>query len=45
LKEDSSSGSADDLTVQGLIDFLQERCKFMPSSDGFTVDKSKVYNH
>ncbi len=37
--------SADNLTAQGLIDFLKERGKFMPLEDGFTVDKSKVCNH
>ncbi len=31
--------------MQGLIDFLKERGKFMPLEDGFTVDKSKVCNH
>jgi probable metal-binding protein len=37
--------SADNLTAQGLIDFLKERGKFMPAEDGFTVDGSKVCNH
>ena len=37
--------SADNLTAQGLIDFLKERGKFMPADDGFTVDTSKVCNH
>ena len=36
--------SADNLTAQGLIDFLKERGKFMPADDGFTVDTSKVCN-
>ena len=37
--------SADNLTAQGLIDFLKERGKFMPMEDGFTVDGSKVCQH
>ena len=37
--------SADNLTAQGLIDFLKERGKFMPLEDGFTVDGSKVCQH
>ena len=37
--------SADNLTAQGLIDFLKERGKFMPLEDGFTVDESKVCSH
>ncbi len=37
--------SADNLTAQGLIDFLKEKGKFMPAEDGFTVDTSKVCNH
>ena len=34
--------SADNLTAQGLIDFLKERGKFMPMDEGFTVDTSRV---
>ena len=37
--------SADNLTAQGLIDFLKERGKFIPMEDGFTVDGSKVCQH
>lgn len=37
--------SADSLTVDGLIEFLKEKGKFMPMNDGFTVDTSKVCNH
>ncbi len=37
--------SADNLTAQGLIDFLKERGKFMSAEEGFTVDTSKVCNH
>ena len=37
--------SANNLTAQGLIDFLKERGKFMPMEDGFTVDGSKVCQH
>ena len=37
--------SADNLTAQGLIDFLKERGKFKPAEDGFTVDESKVCEH
>ena len=34
--------SAENLTAQGLIDFLKEHGKFMPMEDGFTVDTTKV---
>ena len=34
--------SAENLTAQGLIDFLKDHGKFMPMDDGFTVDTSKV---
>ena len=34
--------SAENLTAQGLIDFLKEHGKFMPMDAGFTVDTSKV---
>ena len=34
--------SAEDLTAQGLIDFLKAHGKFMPMDAGFTVDTSKV---
>ena len=34
--------SADNLTAQGLIDFLKEHGKFKPSGDGFTVDTTTV---
>ena len=37
--------SAENLTAQGLIDFLQEHGKFMPMDDGFTVDTDKVCEH
>lgn len=38
--------SADNLTVDGLIQFLKDRGKFMPAADeGFTVDSSKICNH
>lgn len=37
--------SAENLTAQGLIDFLKEHGKFMPMADGFTVDTSKVCDH
>ncbi len=37
--------SAENLTAQGLIDFLKERGKFKPTEDGFTVDTTKVCNH
>ncbi len=37
--------SADNLTAQGLIDFLCIRDRFMPMDDGFTVDTSKVCDH
>lgn len=34
--------SAENLTAQGLIDFLKEHGKFMPMEEGFTVDRTKV---
>jgi probable metal-binding protein len=34
--------SAENLTAQGLIDFLKEHGKFKPMGDGFTVDTTKV---
>ena len=37
--------SAENLTAQGLIEFLKEHGKFMPMADGFTVDTSKVCDH
>ncbi len=38
--------SAEGMTAAQLVDFLEQRSKFMPAhSDGFTVDTSKVCNH
>ncbi len=39
--------SAENLTAAELVDFLEERGKFMPASDdtNFTVDTTKVCNH
>ncbi len=39
--------SAEDLTAEQLVDFLEERGKFMPTKDedNFTVDITKVCNH
>lgn len=37
--------SADNMNVDELIAFLKEKGKFMPTTDGFTVDKSKVCDH
>lgn len=38
--------SADNMTAQELVCFLQERGKFKPSSNKtFTVDKNKICNH
>jgi len=34
--------SADNLSVDGLIAFLKDMGKFMPSDGGFTVDVTKV---
>ena len=34
--------SADNLTAQGLIDFLKSHGKFKPMDDDFTVDTTKV---
>lgn len=37
--------SAENLTAEGLVGFLEERGKFMPMGDGFTADQSKVCSH
>jgi probable metal-binding protein len=37
--------SADSLTPDELITFLQARGKFIPAADGFTTDESKLCNH
>lgn len=37
--------SADNMNVDELIAFLKEKGKFMSTTDGFTVDKSKVCDH
>ena len=37
--------SAENLTAQGLIDFLREHGKFKPLDDGYTVDTTKVCNN
>lgn len=37
--------SADNMDVDTLIEFLKMKGKFMPASNGFTVDISKVCNH
>ena len=37
--------SADSMTPDELISFLQARGKFVPAPDGFTTDESKLCNH
>lgn len=37
--------SAENLTAAELVDFLEARGKFMPASEGFTADRSKVCRH
>lgn len=38
--------SVEGLTAAELVDFLEQRGKFMPSQqDAFTVDSSKICNH
>lgn len=37
--------SADDMTIDQLIDFLKQKGKFMPANDGFMVDITKVCSH
>ena len=39
--------SADNMTAEELVNFLEERGKFMPATgaDNFTVDITKVCNH
>jgi len=37
--------SADDLTADELIAFLEARGKFRPAQEGFTIDQSQVCKH
>ncbi len=37
--------SAENMSVDELVDFLKHKGKFMPTDAGFTVDVSKVCNH
>lgn len=38
--------SAENLTAEELVDFLEARGKFMPAGgDGFTADRTKVCQH
>lgn len=37
--------SSDNMDADKLIEFLKKKGKFMPLTNGFTVDKSKVCNH
>lgn len=37
--------SAQDMDVDALIEFLKRKGKFMPTEDGFTVDRSRVCDH
>ena len=37
--------SAEGMTAEQLIDFLEAKGKFMPTDQGFTVDISKRCNH
>lgn len=37
--------SAADLTPEELITFLEERGKFVPSANGFTIDPARVCQH
>jgi probable metal-binding protein len=37
--------SCDDMTAAELIDFLEERGKFVDRGDGFTIDDKHICNH
>ena len=37
--------SAEGMTAAELVTFLEERGKFMPLDDGFTVDPARVCSH
>lgn len=37
--------SADNLTAEELVAFLEERGKFIPQAGGFTVDPARVCQH
>jgi len=37
--------SAENLTAEGLVQFLKEHGKFMPATGGFTVDTTQVCQH
>lgn len=37
--------AAENLTADGLIDFLEARGKFIPSDRGFQISPEKVCNH
>jgi probable metal-binding protein len=37
--------SADDMTAAELVQFLENKGKFMPTSEGFKTDSSKVCQH
>jgi probable metal-binding protein len=37
--------SAENLTAEELITFLEERGKFRAAADGFTIDQDQVCNH
>ena len=37
--------SADDMDADGIIEFLEERGKFVALGGGFQTDRSKICNH
>ncbi|TCS43686.1 YecH family metal-binding protein [Reinekea marinisedimentorum] len=37
--------SAEGMSAEALVDFLEQRGKFVPKADGFSTDASKVCNH
>ena len=39
------SCSQEGMNVSGVIDFLESRGKFVPSGDGFSMDKNKICRH
>lgn len=37
--------SAEGMSAEALVDFLQQRGKFVAKDDGFSTDSSKICNH
>jgi len=44
-EEEFHTCSREGMNATELVDFLTERGKFMPATEGFTVDTTKICNH